>query len=390
MGLDVDEVGRIKEKPVPADADGAREQRARVRVLARSPRVPIREQAIARLEELGKRQALGAEDRLLLAQLHESRGAPERAREIVRDLLAAEGNNPAYLAYHARLLLQLRQTDEADRCTEKLEALEKSRRLPANTLGAVELRAQVRERQGKSDEAIALILPLTRQADVTPEHLSLAIGCYSRQKRFNDALDLCGRAWETCPPEMAARMSAAVLHRCHEPNRRPRRARLQAAIRKPTRLRTTCCSASRISRTCKGNTRRGGGLPLADTRSGSCDGVEQPVVVADGARGKGTKPWLINRAISGAERGRVPGHRACVQLALQNASGAREDLEKAARATPSAVHYLHLARTHTLANDLPAASAALNRARAAGLDPDKLHPLEKASYQKLLEALPQR
>jgi tetratricopeptide (TPR) repeat protein len=396
VGLSIDDAGRIEEKSKPSDADAAREERARARVLARAARPTIREQAIARLDALGKRQALGAEERFLLAELYASRNELQRAREILRELLTAEANNPVYLAGYSRILLQLEQVDEAERCVEKLLALEKGRRLEANALGAVELRAQVCERRGKAEEAIQLLLPLTRQANVKPEQLSLVIGCYARQKRFNEALNLCGRAWETCPPEVAARMSAAVLRTGVTDREQIARAEgwLQAAIQKtetpPSDL--LLCLADLKDLQGKYADAEAAYRRLLAREPDHATALNNLawLLAARGAEGEESLK-LINRAIDVA--GPNPAFldtRAFVQLALQNPNSAREDLEKSARGIPEAAHYLHLARTHSLAKDLPAASAALNRARAAGLDPDRLHPLEKPLYQKLLESLPER
>ena len=73
VGLAVDDAGRITEKVKPTGADEAREQRARARVLARSARLSLREQASSRLEAVSNRPAARADHRLLLA--HRSRAA---------------------------------------------------------------------------------------------------------------------------------------------------------------------------------------------------------------------------------------------------------------------------------------------------------------------------
>jgi tetratricopeptide (TPR) repeat protein len=396
VGLATDSTGRLIEKTKLTGADAAVEQRFRARVLASGPTAALRNRAVDLLEDLAKRHALGAEDRFLLAHLYVARGARERARDLSRELITAEGSNPAYLAYHAQLALTLGQVDDAERCAEKLAQIEKQRRLEPNAIGAVELRAQVLELRGKTAEAIEVILPLTKKADVRPEHLSLLIGCQAREKRFAEALENCARAWAVCAPEMAARISVAVV-------------RTGAAEREQV-ARVDGWMAKALAKNDKPTTELL--LALADFRDfqGKYADAEEAYrkVLArepDNCTALNNLAWLlaareandpqtlelINRAIEKAgPQPELLDTRAFVQLALKNHSGAREDLEKAAQAIPSATHYFHLARTHGLANDLPAAAAALNRARAAGLDPAGLHPLERPSYQRLVDQLPQR
>lgn len=396
VSLATDDAGRVVEKTKPTATEWAREQRARARVLARGVLPALREQAVTRLEELGKRQALAAEDRLLLAQLYEARGAFERARDLTRDLLGIDGNNPLYLAYHARLLLRLAQTDAAEKAVEKLEALEKARRLEPNTLQAVELRAQILERRGKSEEVLRLVLPLTKQSKVSAEQLSLAIAAYARQKRFPEALDQCARAWEVCRPEAAARMSVAVLRTgVKDPEQIARvDGWLQAALRKsetpPVDLLLSFADLKDLQEKYVDAETAYRNLLKQDPDHAVALNNLAWLLAARGT--DGDEPLrLINRAIERA--GPQPAFldtRAFVQLARHNHDQAREDLEKATRDSPSPTHLLHLARSHTLARDLSAASAALTRAKAAGLDPATLHPLERPTYQKLLEDLPQR
>ena len=252
------------------------------------------------------------------------------------------------------------------------------------------------DRQGRGEEALKLILPLTQRTPVKPEHLSLAIGCHARQQRFKEALDLCARAWEVCTPEVAARMSMAVLRtgvRDREQMARVERW-LQAAIQKSDKPSADLllCFADLMDLQGKYSDAEATYRRLLSREPDNATALNNLawLLAARGAEGDEALK-LVNRAIetSGAQPAFLDT-RAFVQLALQNPGGAREDLEKAARATPSAAHYFHLARTHSLAQDPASATAALNRAKAAGLDPDQLHPLERPTYQKLLEALPPR
>src|SRR5262249_3194907 len=73
---------------------------------------------------------------------------------------------------------------------------------------------------------------------------------------------------------------------------------------------------------------------------------------------------------------------------LGHAEPAVRDLDEAVAAAPSSLKYLHLAQAHLLAGNRPAAAEALRRAKDLGLKDGEVHPLEQASYRKLLRELP--
>jgi tetratricopeptide (TPR) repeat protein len=237
---------------------------------------------------------------------------------------------------------------------------------------------------------------LARRPDVKPEHLSLLIGCYARRKQFSEALDLCGRAWEVCTPEVAARMSLAVLR--SGVSERGQMARVEGWFQKAL-AKGPAVSPEFL-------------LSLADLKDlqgdyADAEAAYRKLLARDGdnsaalnnlawllaAKGGDAQEALrlINRAIDRAGPcAELLDTRAFVQLTLRNHGEAREDLLKATREAPAATRYFHLARAHRMAQDLPAASAALKQAKAAGLAADRLHPLERPAYKELLEALPQR
>ena len=55
--------------------------------------------------------------------------------------------------------------------------------------------------------------------------------------------------------------------------------------------------------------------------------------------------------------------------------------------TPTATRYLHLARVCEMAGDADGAAAALKEAKALGLRRAQLHPVELATFTKLLEGV---
>ena len=66
------------------------------------------------------------------------------------------------------------------------------------------------------------------------------------------------------------------------------------------------------------------------------------------------------------------------------------DLEAVARDDPSASRHFRLALEHHLANNSQAALTSLERAENAGLDPARLAPAERESYQKMRAELQQK
>jgi Flp pilus assembly protein TadD len=97
---------------------------------------------------------------------------------------------------------------------------------------------------------------------------------------------------------------------------------------------------------------------------------------------------LINRAI--ARRGPVPEFldtRGVIYMMSGDVHRAIEDLERACSLDPAGPKYFHLAQAYLRANNKEAARQSLEKARARGLTPDSLHPLEVPAYQQVLSAL---
>src|SRR5262249_27217073 len=75
--------------------------------------------------------------------------------------------------------------------------------------------------------------------------------------------------------------------------------------------------------------------------------------------------------------------RASVYLALNRGADAVQDLQTALAETQSALRYFHLALAHRAARQRQEAKEAMDVARALGLDPSALHPLERSAYKAL-------
>jgi tetratricopeptide (TPR) repeat protein len=98
------------------------DDRARAAVLATRP--DRRREALRLLVDSRDRKELAPDEQLLLVKLLEAEGDSARARDLLLDLLAAEGRNPDYLAYHVRRLLEGREVEEAQKYLSRLEGIE--------------------------------------------------------------------------------------------------------------------------------------------------------------------------------------------------------------------------------------------------------------------------
>src|SRR5262249_35850897 len=135
VGLDLDARGEPVDGPAPQGGWSAGDQVVRARVLAAQPRRTVRAPAGGLLGEIHKRQALAADDQLLLAQLYQALGDDPawwaKARELMQTLTGStHPRHPAYLSAFAQALLQHGDYVEAERIINRLEQEEKRRQAP--------------------------------------------------------------------------------------------------------------------------------------------------------------------------------------------------------------------------------------------------------------------
>jgi tetratricopeptide (TPR) repeat protein len=391
VGLALDKNGDPLEKRSDI-TPAAEEISARARVLATQGRAPFRARAIALLEGLNKREALLPEDRFLLAQLYDSNG-PEavwwaKAGEQMRSLVNRLGDDPVFVTQFANTLLRHKEYREAQAQIDRVEKLEKQRRLAAGTLGSVELRVTLLEATGHGAEALALLRDYVAKGKDDPGRIYLLIGALQRRKALAAALDCCEKAWQTCPPEPSGGASLATL-KAGQPN--------------PEQYR-------RVENWLKDALKKKPGssvlwLQLADLHEmrGEKEKAEiiyrevierdkdNPVALNNLAWQLSQRPGrgavalpLINRAIDllGPQPALLDT-RAAVLLSMGRGDLAVADLEKVARDDPSASRHFRLARAHHLTRNTKAALVLLERAMNEGLDPARLQPAEQQSYQEM-------
>ncbi|MBX6312993.1 MAG: tetratricopeptide repeat protein [Isosphaeraceae bacterium] len=396
------------------------DQRARAMVLATRP--DRRREAIRLLEdqEGNQRLPLTPNEQFLLARLYEGERDWPKARERMLSLLAAHADNPLYLASYISSLLRRGQADEAQLWLLKLERLEpqafrtmslKARMLAARGEGAAAvalLKDYIRDQGAPLLGPIAALLDQIGQAAAAEElyrqyaaqskqpESTLALAQYlARQGRLREALDLCERAWQTCPPAAVANACIAALYAAQPDDESYQRVErwLETALRKAPG------TASLL-------------VPLAvirglQRRYQEAEALYRQVIARDdrniealnnlawllSLKGDGgSEPLeLIQRAI--AIGGPVPAlldTRAVINLKRNNIDAALQDLRQAVAEAPTASSYFHLAQAYWTAKSPGAAAEALREAKNLGLATNGLDPLERTAYHQLLSALDQR
>lgn len=384
-----------------------------------SRRPSNRRQAIQLYEELLGRHVLSPEEQFQLAQLYEEANQWPRARERLLALLGQEPDNPhyrVYLAHYALSLLRRGEINEVKVWLSQLESLE------PYSLRTVEIQLGLCKAVGQSEDAVAIMHAYAKQPgaelDVLaglldnlglgkaaeelhrthlaqskrPESLLQLIHYTISQKRLADALALCERAWQVCPPEQAARASVAALRADKPSDAQFRRVEewLYAAIQKAPQ------SLFYLLRLAE--------LRDLQGRYTDVEAVYRQILDKDKNNGVALNnlAWflsqrlgqhaqaleLVNRAIElHGPAAELLDTRGVIHTAAGNGPAAVRDLQEAlAQKSDPAVAY-RLAVVHYKARNLPAALDALRQAQAGGLTEEMLHGLERPGYFQLLAEL---
>jgi tetratricopeptide (TPR) repeat protein len=388
VGLSFDQKGQVLANQPPGEAEMVEELRTRAEVLAVFNSRSARAKAIASLEELARRQALSPEDQILLAQLLEMDGSWPKARTQIRNLVTSQNQNPRYLAYFVGCLLRHHELDDAGRWIDQLEHLEQAKHVEPGTFGTLELKAQLLEARGENQQSLALLKANANRKPADPDSLIMLISGLARQKSWQEALDLCERAWQSCPPEVIGGLSVAVL--------RGARANGEQCARVERRLRTALQANPKATNLA---------LQLADLlelqgRPDDAEAEYRRALERDGRnvrvlnnlawllaqkQGKGSEALtLINQAIEVAgPKADLLDTRAVIFLALKKSDEAITDLQTAIADAPSGFRYFHLARAQVLAHNREAAEEAFRQAVGSGLMMEQLHPAERVAYREM-------
>lgn len=389
----------------------------RVRALLMATQPEGRREAIGIFEEMARTHPPTPDEQLVVARLHEAEGDWTAARDRMLALLKAHGDNPSYVASFITSLLRRGEAEEAWPWTEELERLEpKAARM-------AELKANVLKARGKVDQAVAVLkaaadapeAPVSRIAELLeawdkkvdaealfrrhasrskdPEALLNLAAFLGRRHRTAEALDICDRAWKTCPAGMVAVASLAVLGAGSADDAQFRRVErhLEAAIRETPEASAPLVTQLANLRTLQGRTEDAGRIYRQILEQDPRNLMAMNNLAWVLCREPATQPAaleMIQKAIAMA--GPAPAlldTRAVVYLAMGKDEPAAEDLEAAIASVPMAAMYFHLAQARLGLNDPRAATEALRQAQGMGLRAEDLEPLERPAYQALVEKM---
>ncbi len=404
---------------------------AKARVLA--TRSSERKKAIGVLEDMGQQQPLLAPEQFLLAQLYDKDGNESSARKAMLSALAMEGDNPYYLHAYARFLLDHKETQEARIWTEKLE-----QRQP-NSFEAAALDVQLLAKQKRSGDAVKRVLEYVDRPDSLPndpvdrrrraaelldklsqgsaegpttfvpaaeklyrqwvdeskqpQNVLVFADFLGRQDRTTEALALCERALTTCPPDLAIATGLRALE--SGPTDDPRLSRveqwLNAAIVKRPDLNVSLTVLlaqlrERQGRFADAKDLYGKAIQKDPSNVAALNNLAYILALEGDKTGQALR--LVERAIKVAgPLGAVLDTRATAYLALGNNDKAIEDLRAALDEAPTSASYYHIAVAYQRNDQRDKALEAMNKAKDLGLQPNRMHLLERASCAKMLVEL---
>jgi tetratricopeptide (TPR) repeat protein len=390
VDMTVDKTGKAVE--TPNAGTGPEEVRARAHVLALQPQRPNRKKAIALLEKLRDNQALTPEDQLLLARLYNAEGNWPKTRALLSELVTKVNQTPLFLMAYADGLLAHKELAEANVIITKLEALETLNKVETGTYGSVQLRALWHEASGDAAKAVALITAHINRPNAPPDEFLLLVRHLAKQKRLDEALDVCEKALEKVPVAQVTTAAAVALRGNQPTDAQCQRVEgwLKAALAKQpgaTVLKLHLADLQEI---------RGRYQDMETTYRGILQDEPQNVAALNNQawllaqsdnRAAEALP-LINRAIElMGPRPELLDTRGLVQLKMGRADLAVGDLERVTAEAPTAARWFHLACAYRQAHNPEAARRAFRHARELGLQLTQLHPLERGHLGAVFEEL---
>jgi tetratricopeptide (TPR) repeat protein len=349
--------------------------------------------------------------RFLVARLHEAEGnwpvAAGQLRALVRDV----PDNPVFLASFVSSLLRHKEPAEAR------EGLNQLLKIAGNSPEAVELEARVLKAEGKEEEALrrvksyaaggnarldlaATLLEelgdpveaerLWRRHAARPGHPedALALARFlGRRGRPGEALDLCDKAWASCPVEAVARCCVGIATSAQASAEqvgaveRRLRALLDGSAQNPVFLLLLAELYEQTGRAQEsiGLYRRV--LEKAPSHWVALNNLAY-LLALTGTPEEGLA--LVNTAIR--EHGPLPvflDTRALVYLKSGQVKDALRDLDQAIPAEPTPTKYFHRAQACQMNNSRTEAAGAVAKGKEVGLSRSALHFMERTAYDEL-------
>ncbi|MFO0842183.1 MAG: tetratricopeptide repeat protein [Gemmataceae bacterium] len=394
VGLKLDSAGRLPAEE-PHD-ESTEDRRAKARVLASQSQRQFRERAVHLLKELERSKALTPDDEFVLALLYEQEGEYRKSLEMLEALADPKRRTPQYLAQYAMSLVVQQKVpadlDKAERVVGWIEELERQREAGPNAFASVELRARLLEARGKGEEALQLIRRHTSREGARPDEVLLVLSCLSRQKRYQEAYELCERAWQEgkCSPEVVGGVSVSLLRVMSPTDAQVARVErhLRSAIDKRPDSTALLLHLSDL------HDKRGQYDKAAAAYREVLRREPNNIValnnlawlLAHRSGEAGVALEHINKAVSGM--GRRPDlldTRGVIHLALRDTARALADLREASAEEPTPVRLFHLAKAHHADRDTTRAREVLRQAKEKGLQVAQLHPVEQDAARRLLD-----
>ncbi len=419
-----------------AQAPSVRDRRLKALVLASHPTRKHRREAAETLEELvADDRTVTSQERFILAKLYLGSGNWTAYRQQMQRVLAAEGDQPRYVAAYVRVLLSRKETAEALLWLKKLD------QLAPDQLSTVALKAEAAFQRKRYDDALELIRGYPEKSnDDSPERLArlglaavqaesftqkaraagddavadrflvvaedilrefaaqrpqgdlILVPFLTRHGRLDEALQAAEKHWENGSPIVLAESLTALLRASmNDPARLQRvESLLASAAEKHDRaaplllvmadlasFQQRYAQAEEIYREI-----------LQKHKSSTLAMNNLAMLLAVRKRNLPEAVELVNEAISHAGPTAVLlDTRAMIHSAQGQTEAALADLEIAMAESPSAEMHFHQAIVHHRAGQTGPAREALKRALEAGLKAEHLHPLERDAFRQLQTAL---
>jgi len=237
-----------------------------------------------------------------------------------------------------------------------------------------------------------LIQDYVNRPGATPDEFLLVVRFLEKQKRVDDALDVCEKALAKSPTEQVTTAAVVVLRSCGATAAQYDRVEgwLKAALAKDAKsivLRLHLANVMEMRGRYPEVIAAYGVVLEHDPQNVAALNNRAWMMAQLGDRVGEALP-LIHRAIElMGPRPDLLDTRAVVQMKLNRADLAIGDLERVTAEAPSATRWFHLACACKLAHRHEAALLAFRQARDLGLRLNQLHPLERDAWGPLFEEL---
>jgi tetratricopeptide (TPR) repeat protein len=423
---------RLLRENLAAERPGIEDEQLLAHLTAKSPGAENRDKAIETFESLIQgRRTPRPEDLFVLAQLYLAKGDRSNARNVMYKLLAAYGDNPAYLAEYIRGLLRFKEYENAGTWIQQLESLAPHSFVPAG------LQAEIQVGRGQHDAALATLQRYLNDARAQPADRGLRahlVGARlaelggrlrgddlaATRRRYLDEAEKLYRQFVSLHPDKEIHLAALLARNGKLDESLDIIERRQDAT-PPLPLAQTCVSVLNHPDATPDQRRRtekvlddalgkhGRTAPLllvaadAYTRLERYDAAEQAyreiikedpdhavamnnlaVLLALRKKDAAEAMQLIDAALAKAGPvGSMLDSRATVYMARGESEKALADIEAAIADNKTPVRLFHLAEIHELTGRPKSALAVFADAEEAGLTPDLLQPLERPGFFKL-------